>query len=143
MGSLAIRSQPPDKESYNDPSKGGSGGIIHFNPKDGYAWEQNGVGGELRVNRVNIRLGHELFHGLDANRGYLSYDKAEGGYAKAEWQGVYRENLMRSQMNLPLRTRYGNVTGIDSDRGTVQYIPSGPLMLNIDGTPIKPTWKFE
>jgi hypothetical protein len=118
-------------QSIGTDLTGGSGGTIYFNPNKAQMWEQGGK----YVNRGNVALGHELFHGLDANRGLLD-SRTHLGITRNEWQAVYRENMMRQQMGLPLRTDYK--TRYDPNTG--QYSPGGPNMLTPGGSPILPTW---
>jgi hypothetical protein len=105
---------------------GGSGGTI--------TWNSLGVlvptTGGLDKNGITD-LAHELFHGLDANRGLLD-NRKEQGVSRSEWQAVYRENMLRSQLgNTPLRTYYHRN----------QYgLGDGPRMLDKTNNPIKPYW---
>ena len=80
-------------------------------------------------------LAHEMFHALDANRGLLD-KRSYNGLERSEWQAVYRENILRGQLNRPLRTYYittkdpsGNYVGGD-----------GPSMLAGKNIPILPYW---
>jgi RHS repeat-associated protein len=107
----------------------GSGGTI--------TWNSSGVSipttnGQQRNGITD--LGHELFHGLDANRGLLD-TREEQGVSRSEWQAVYRENIFRGQSNLPLRTHYKTYKDdVGYNRGI------GPSMLNSSGSPIRPFW---
>jgi RHS repeat-associated protein len=79
---------------------------------------------------ATIDLAHELFHGLDANRGLRDSQK-ENGIPRNEWQASYRENMLRPQLNLPLRTYY-----------RVNQYGGGeaPRLLDGNNQPIKPYW---
>ncbi len=91
------------KEAYvtEDGTTGkGSGGTITWNPSGATLPVVGGSG----VNAITD-LGHEMFHGLDANRGLLD-DRKVNGIKRSEWQAVYRENNLRTQMGAPLRTFY-------------------------------------
>jgi hypothetical protein len=110
---------------------GGSGGTIYWNPSGSPLPTTSGV-----QTNGTMDLGHEMFHGLDANRGLLDQRRDFGGVKRDEWQAVYRENMVRSQSGLPLRTHYqilkdpsGNVLG-----GT------GPRMITPASTPLLPSW---
>jgi RHS repeat-associated protein len=107
----------------------GSGGTI--------AWYSSGVSlPTINGQQTNgtIDLAHELFHGLDANRGMLD-NRKEQGVPRSEWQAVYRENSLRGQLNLPLRTHYATY------KNNVGYnIGTGPSMLNSSGNSILPYW---
>ena len=109
---------------------GGSGGTIFWNPKGADLWE-----GKTQSNRPTVNVGHELFHGLDANRGLLD-SRTQLGITRSEWQAVYRENVMRQQMNLPLRTDYKTLY----NPNTNVYSPGGPNMLDQNKNPILPSW---
>lgn len=69
---------------------GGSGGTISWNPSGATLPTLNGSG----VNGTTD-LAHEMFHGLDANRGLLD-NRVDQGIERSEWQAVYRENVLRS-----------------------------------------------
>jgi hypothetical protein len=81
---------------------GGAGGTIYWNSSGGVSLKEVGGG---RVNRPTVYLGHELFHASDANRGRMN-DTPVFGITTNEWQATYRENVMRSQMGIPLRSHY-------------------------------------
>ena len=81
----------------------GSGGIIKWNP-DSTSGAIDITGSTSRP--AYIGLGHELIHGSDSNQGILDYSMKDGIYM-AEWNAVYRENLIRGQANIPLRSNYG------------------------------------
>ena len=111
---------------------GGSGGTIYWDPS-----------GSALPTTVGIKtaafsdLAHEMFHGLDANRGLLD-DRAylDPKVDRAEWQAVYRENIMRSQLKMPLRTHYIKTT---DPSGTVLG-GAGPRMITPANKPILPSW---
>ena len=88
-------------------------------------------------------LGHEMGHALDSNRGKLdsrineTSKKAGENFTRSEWQAVYRENLIRSELKLPLRTHYGR----SLETETKAYLgPSGTRMLGPNNEIIKPSW---
>ena len=109
---------------------GGSGGVIYWNPGGTPIWTTAGIRYDQQTD-----LAHEMSHAFDASYGLLN-DKLEQGIKKDEWQAVYRENLIRSQLNLPLRTNY--LDQVDQ-AGTV-IGPYPPYMLNANGEPIRPSW---
>ena len=109
---------------------GGSGGVISWNPNGSILATLNG--GTISE---ETDLAHEMFHALDANRGLLD-KRSYNGLERSEWQAVYRENILRGQLNRPLRTYYittkdpsGNYVGGD-----------GPSMLTGKNIPILPYW---
>ena len=112
----------------------GSGGVI--------LWNAHSTDGGLNLkgytNRpAYIGLGHEMAHASDANNGllhfandYRSYQSKHNGLFKFEWRAVYRENLIRSQAGIPLRTHYG----VDLSNGFPVGI--GPRLLTPSNLPI-------
>ena len=110
--------------------EGGSGGIIRWNPSGTLLPTTENSGS---INSM-IDLAHEMFHAKDANHGLLD-DRSECGVKRDEWQAVYNENILRGQMDLPLRTHYETLY----DESGAYKGGSGPNMLN-DGQPIKPIW---
>jgi hypothetical protein len=110
---------------------GGSGGAITWNKSGGVIPTTLG----LKTN-ASIDLAHEMFHALDANRGLLD-DRKENGVKRSEWQAVYRENNVRSQLGLPLRNSY--ISEQDGETGAIlRGLP--PSMLNSSNQNSKPSW---
>lgn len=108
---------------------GGSGGNVKWNP----------TGSELLTVEGSqyspaTDLAHELFHGLDANRGLLNKDEVQGS-SKSEWQAVYRENILRQQLGLPVRKSHKQRR---NENG--HLIINGPLMIDDNNQPIRPYW---
>ena len=108
----------------------GSGGTIYWNPYSYYGGMD--ISGNTKRPSY-IGLGHEMGHASDANEGLLhfkrdqmQYQSKHDGLLKSEWRAVYRENLIRSQAGIPLRTHYG----IDKGSG------SGPRLLDSNNSPI-------
>ncbi len=94
----------------------GSGGVIKWNP--------NSTSGAIDMKGSTTRpayisLGHEFIHGSDSNRGVLDYNMKDG-IRMAEWNAVYRENLIRGEANIPLRMNYG------LDISTGKRVRTGP-----------------
>ena len=115
---------------YGDALLSGSGGTVYWNPKGVYiptiqGMQRNGM----------MDLAHEMFHALDANRSLLNQSRVQE-IQKSEWQAVYRENITRSELRLPLRTHYKVAQTPDGNR----IGGAGPLILTPDGLPIKPFW---
>lgn len=108
--------------------EGGSGGTIKWNTNGVELPTEGGLGKDATMD-----LAHELSHGLDANRGMLNDSKFDNTY-KYEWQAVYRENLIRSEQRLPLRTGYG-VTRYPN--GEINDISTRMLK---DGKNVRPIW---
>ncbi|WP_455949620.1 M91 family zinc metallopeptidase [Odoribacter laneus] len=109
---------------------GGSEGTIYWNPKGASLPTTVGM-----QNEPFTVLGHEMFHGLDANRGTLISGEYNG-VNKNEWQAVYRENVMRSQAGLPLRSHYGTAVTPEG----VRTRGVGPRMITPGNQPILPSW---
>ena len=110
--------------------QGGSGGTIYWNP----------IGVSLPTiagmrNNPFVVLGHEMFHGLDANRGTMT-DGTSQGLDNNEWQAVYRENVMRSQAGIPLRTHYV----VNATLEGVRVGGTGVRMISPANSPILPLW---
>ena len=108
----------------------GCGGTIQYNPFS-FLGGFNTSGNQYRP--PFIGLAHEMGHALDALRGNLYFNHDKGiyrakhqGVFKSEWQAVYRENMIRKELGLPLRTHYY----IDNGR------PSGASMLDSEGRPL-------
>jgi hypothetical protein len=109
----------------NTAGSTGSGGTIY--------WNANSTRGGLDLTGGTTRpayigLGHEMGHASDSNQGLLHYGSMDkngnvipnsytsvmgtynyehNGLLKSEWRAVYRENLIRVQAGIPLRTHYG------------------------------------
>ena len=109
---------------------GGSGGTISWNSSGATLPTLNGSG----VNGTTD-LAHEMFHGLDANRGLFD-NRVDQGIERNEWQAVYRENLLRSQLGSPLRTHY--IKAVDANGNFLGG--SGTRMLTPANQPILPNW---
>ncbi len=90
---------------------GGSGGTINWNPSGTVLPV---VGGTARNGITD--LAHEMFHGQQANQGMLD-GRMYSGVEREEWGAVYQENLVRSQLGMPLRTHY--IKSVDSSTGSV------------------------
>jgi hypothetical protein len=125
----------------NTAGSRGSGGTIYWNP---YSREGGFNTAENRSRPPFVGLGHEFFHGRDANRGTLypnedytnqltgaTYQAEFNGLKKAEWRAVYYENIMRSQLGLPLRTHYGI-----RETSPGVYSSDGPRLLDGSNQPI-------
>jgi len=124
----------------NTAGSAGSGGTIFWNSSS----TSGGLdlsGGTTRP--TYISLGHEMGHGSDANQGLLhfssdytngmtgvQYQSTYQGLLKSEWRAVYRENLIRGQAGVSLRTNYG----IDMSTGVP--LPAGPRLLDSSNQPL-------
>ena len=109
---------------------GGSSGIITWNPWGSSLPTTQG----LRVSSF-VDLAHEMFHALDANRGLLTGEMSYG-IKNNEWQAVYRENTLRRQAGLPLRTHYQ----VAYDADGVKIGGAGQRMLTKENQIIRPIW---
>jgi RHS repeat-associated protein len=112
---------------------GGSGSTITWNPNGDNVWVTGGV----QDNNPTTNLFHELGHAVDDNEGLRDDRVPDPSYPalnRSEWQATYRENIIRQQLGLSLRTNY-----LSADTGTGQ-IPYGPSMLDASGSPISPPW---
>jgi len=111
---------------------GGSGGTIYWNPLGTTLFTTAGP-----QTNSTIDLAHEMFHGLDANRELLdSRTYLDPRIDRSEWQAVYRENTLREQLGVPLRTHYITV----KDPFGVVIGGAGPRMITPANTPILPIW---
>ncbi|WP_299464633.1 RHS repeat-associated core domain-containing protein [uncultured Microscilla sp.] len=108
---------------------GGAGGKVYWEPSGKKMFTTSGA-----QKNTSMILAHEMFHGLDANRGLLD-TRRHLGVARREWQAVYRTNLVRSQLNLPLRTHYIKRKDVNGN-----MTPAGPRMLTPTNQPLLPTW---
>ena len=123
----------------NTAGSSGSGGTIY--------WNRNSTSGGLDLTGSTSRpayvgLGHEMGHASDSNQGLLHYSSdytnvagatyfsSYNGLLKSEWRAVYRENLIRGQAGIPLRTHYGY------DMTTGVPLPIGPRLLTPANLPI-------
>ena len=88
------------------PQLGGSGGTIYWNPNSGNVTE---VGGGVGFRRAT-NLAHELFHGYDANFGFLD-NRHVNGLARDEWRASHFENQVRGQLGYPYRSQYNTRNG--------------------------------
>jgi len=119
----------------------GSGGTIYWNNSTSGGLDLNGS----TTRPAYIGLGHEMGHASDSNQGLLhfsndytnittgvTYYSSYNGLLKSEWRAVYRENLIRGQAGIPLRTNYGinMTTGVPIGTGPSLIMPIRlPLML--------------
>ncbi len=129
------------KSEWNDVIASGEtgkniGGTIYWNSHGTKVpvtngWDANAV----------TDLGHEFSHAYDDLVGYDYKIGMCGGISTTEWQAVYRENLIRSDLGQPLRTHYKTRNDPDywypSIRGLDAEIPDGPYMLK-NGKPYFP-----
>lgn len=109
---------------------GGSGGTISWNTSGAELPTTNGG----QINPITD-LAHEMFHALDSNRGLLD-DRRDNGVKRDEWQAVYRENILRGQLNEPLRTHY--IKSVDSSGNFIGG--TGVRMITPTNQPLLPTW---
>ncbi len=121
-------------------------------------WNANSTSGGLDLTGSTSRptyigLGHEMGHASDSNQGLrhygsidkngnvipnsytniftgVTYNYEYNGLLKSEWRAVYRENLIRGQAGIPLRTHYGYNITIGVPR------PIGPRLLTPTNLPI-------
>lgn len=86
---------------------------------------------QLTSGHNSLRQGDELVNNDYTNPiSGQTYQYQHNGLAKSEWRAVYRENIIRGQAGLSLRTHYGYAT---SPAGIT---PVGPRLLNIGNIPI-------
>lgn len=111
--------------------EGGSGGKIFWRPSGVSLPTTNGYS-----NDPAVVLGHEISHAFDANAGRMS-DKIVDGLERNEWQAVYRENLTRQDLGLPLRTHYGSTATPDG----VKMGGIGPRLLTPANQPFMPWYR--
>ncbi len=111
---------------------GGAGGTIFWNPSGSLLPTTSGM-----QKTPLTDLAHEMFHALDSNRGMMD-GRVEQGVKRNEWQAVYRENNLRTQLGLPQRTHYIILSNLstNSRSGTgPRMLTPAPLNQNI-----KPVW---
>ncbi len=124
-GAYALAKKEAHPDLFSDITIG-SGGIINWNPQGSLLLTTEG----LQCNPTTD-LAHELFHAEDSHFGKLD-NRKEQGVKRDEWQAVYKENLLRKELGLPLRTYYIKVIGKEIQGG-------GPIMIK-DGEGICPSW---
>ena len=129
-----IMTDPEYSKSYEQCTDksifdGGSGGTVKWNPLGNILPTTKGG----MINAVTD-LGHELFHAKDANHGLLD-DRKEKEVERSEWQAVYGENMLRKEMNVPLRKYYS----VEVDENHLYVGGAGTKMIK-RGKPIKPWW---
>lgn len=84
-----------------------------------------GPKGDLEASTVHELIGH----GIDAKRGETDNNPLEGFYlSQAEYNATERENIVRAEMEKPLRTEYTGHPVIRKTRNDVLAIPSGNLI---------------
>lgn len=111
---------------------GGSGGIINWNSSGSPLVTLSGT----RTN-ATTDLAHEMFHGLDANRGLLDA-RLHNGVNRSEWQATYRENTLRIQLGLPVRSHYR--ASLNAATGVRTGLPPRILSPAPTNSPILPSW---
>jgi len=117
-------------------SSDGSGGIISYNPN----LTTSGKNTEGKLDRpAFVGLAHELFHGRESDKGQLfrnsdsaTYSSKHRDLSKNEWRAVYYENILRGQLNIPLRTHYG----LMKEEGSGYTKGSGPRLIDKNNQPI-------
>lgn len=109
---------------------GGSGGTIYWDPSGSSLPTTSGMQLSAATD-----LGHELYHGLDANRGLLD-NRLYLGIKRNEWQATYRENMTRLQLGLPLRSHYQKLV---SETGE-PLGGTGTRMITPANQPLLPSW---
>jgi RHS repeat-associated protein len=107
---------------------GGSGGQISWNSQGTEVATWNGG----RKN-ASMDLAHEMFHALDANRGQMD-DREKDKIKMSEWQAIYRENVLRNELNMPIRTHFRKT--LDRDGNYIRG--QGVKMITNDKKPILP-----
>ena len=110
--------------------EGGSGGTV--------TWNYYGTSLPTTVgSSINghMDLAHELSHAFDSNKGLLD-NRIEQGVTRTEWQAVHKENIIRGQLGLPLRTHYEIIQNTKGEciGGT------GPRMLTDENKPLPLSW---
>ncbi|WP_062061805.1 M91 family zinc metallopeptidase [Aquimarina longa] len=111
---------------------GGAGGTIHWNPSGAPLVTLSGT----RTNGTTD-LAHEMFHALDSNRGLLD-SRVHNGLKRSEWQATYRENVLRTQLGLPIRSHYK--TSLNAATGARSGLPPRMLSPAPTNSPILPSW---
>jgi hypothetical protein len=109
---------------------GGSGGTIYWNPSGTTLPVVGGTGISGTTD-----LAHEIFHAQDANQG-MSDNRLFYGITRSDWSAVYGENMVRSQLGMPLRTHY--VKNLDLSTGSITG--TGTRMITPINTPYLPLY---
>ena len=111
-------------------------GTIFWNPNGAELHTTDG----WRTNPITD-LGHEFSHAYDELVGYEYKVGICEGESTIEWQAVYRENLIRIELGVPLRTHYRTKIKHDywypSIRDFDTKVPDGPEMIK-NGKPYFP-----
>lgn len=74
-------------------------------------------------------MGHELFHGYEANFG-IDDSTPINGLGRKEWRATYYENLLRITMNIHLRTYYNNIYLLDNNGNPINQPAAGEKLIN-------------
>ncbi len=119
-------------QSGGQDFSGGSGGIINWNSSGSPLVTLSGT----KTNGTTD-LAHEMFHGLDANRGLLD-GRLHNGLKRSEWQATYRENTLRTQLGLPIRSHYR--ASLNAGSGARTGLPPRMLSPAPTNSPILPSW---
>ncbi|MDN5355720.1 MAG: hypothetical protein PWQ43_662 [Rikenellaceae bacterium] len=129
----------PDKQIITSEYKSNEsfyikgGGTIFWNPTgngestyEQYEYATDKVISKL-ANRPNINLLHELAHAWDNMAGLLADKQMKyKSLAVREWTAIRTENMIRKEMELPLRTHYG----VMKNNGGPTYPPLLDLQCN-------------
>ena len=80
-------------------------------------------------------LGHEFSHVYDNAKGIPHiFDLYYQGLSRSEWRATYKENLIRKELDVPLRTSYGfslQIDGVKIHRQAYLLKNGKPYMPNI------------
>ncbi len=143
-----------DNEKLAAEGKSGSSGTIYFNPS---STERVATisGGVVSIGSADpmMLFFHELWHGRDAQHGYL-HDGAGPSIIPTlqnlgvtqwpnigEYQAMYGENMVRSERGLPLRAFYSiyNIGGVDYPAHSQTFDPKTSLPV-LDWQGLKPNY---
>jgi RHS repeat-associated protein len=107
-------------------------GLLNWNADKGEAVPVEG--NQYGCSNAIVTLGHELSHAHDAMNNLTDVMDSYDNLIKGEWRAVYRENMIRSELKIPLRTHYykgedpiyGKIIGVSPatlDRNHKPFIP--------------------
>jgi hypothetical protein len=101
-------------------------GLLNWNSDKGEAVPVEG--NQYGCSNTTATLGHELSHAHDAMNNLSDVRDNYDGLIKGEWRAVYRENKIRSELKLSLRTDYNKEGGRND--GKIIGVPPATLDRN-------------
>ncbi|MBO7625785.1 MAG: hypothetical protein J6S82_10865, partial [Bacteroidales bacterium] len=117
------------KEGADEAFYEKGGGVITWNPQGESVFEKDPKSGlSVLYCRPTMGLLHELGHAWDHMAGLLMADEIKfKGLEVNEWTATRTENMIRKELNLPLRTYYR------ANKWEGKSNVSGPALLDLNG----------